>query len=686
LKVGDVGKRGTWANKSFIGIFAALILSVFSTSSADAWWSLSPSSQIQSSHEQISKAGIALIRDKLTNEYLINNLDAIDGYTYTITYDMQAHGDDGERNGGDIPGYWNLFRALSNHNLYESANSYLGRCIHLIEDMSVPAHAYNIKHGGLILDKFEIGGSTVSPEVSGVQISDPDASHVDNPTRYYDETRLNTKNAVVSRGYADNYHTGDHGGEYANWKGDGFKGYYTVESGIENELLDFDLFPLGGGQVFVQYQMNEAAKDVAKFLLAVDKHLQDSAGTDRALYFPHVDTSLPWQTEIAIINTSDQPVTGTLMGISNAGRLAETKPVTLSAHGRRQITIADEFTNHIDIAYIIFDTASTEVQGYTKFYQAGKYRAAIPAIKEVNTSDIYISHIDSGARWWTGVSLVNTTSAAKNVTITFNNGQSRSITLAANEHQAFMIEPQPDIKSAVITNASGVIGLELFGNIDGSDHLEGILLTDKTVSTLYYPHVDNYGWWTGIVAYNPSASACTITITPYSAQGTPLAPSTHSIAGKGKYVGIVSELDLSTDTAWIKIDSTQPLCGFELFGTLDENQLAAYAGGSGPAKAGVFAKIEKNGWTGIAFVNTEADDGSVTLTAYNDSGSVVANWAIAVGGHAKVVNYAEVLFSQDLSGATYFTYSSDRNVVGFQLNGTSDGMMLDGLPALGGAN
>ncbi|MCX5824442.1 MAG: hypothetical protein NTY86_13290, partial [Deltaproteobacteria bacterium] len=51
-----------------------------------------------------------------------------------------------------------------------------------------------------------------------------------------------------------------------------------------------------------------------------------TAGTAAPLYFPHVATSIPWQTEIAIINTSDQTVTGTLRGISNAGLLMETKP------------------------------------------------------------------------------------------------------------------------------------------------------------------------------------------------------------------------------------------------------------------------------------------------------------------------------------------------------------------------
>ena len=87
------------------------------------------------------------------------------------------------------------------------------------------------------------------------------------------------------------------------------------------------------------------------------------------LYFPHVATSIPWQTEIAIINTSDQTVTGTLKGLSDEGQLIETKAVTLSARGRRQITVAAEFTNHTNIGYIIFDTDSTAVQGYTKFYR-----------------------------------------------------------------------------------------------------------------------------------------------------------------------------------------------------------------------------------------------------------------------------------------------------------------------------
>ena len=432
---------------------------------------------------------------------------------------------------------------------------------------------------------------------------------------------------------------------------------------------------------------------LACFLFCISL-LAAGLGHSASLYFPHVVTSTPWQTEIAVINTSAQEVTGTLTGRSDTGLVRDTKPVTLSPHGRRQIIVANEFANHTDIGYIVFDSSSAAVEGYTKFSREGYYRAAIPAVKEVNSSGtLYIPHIASDADWWTGVSLVNTTATPKVLTITFNNDQSRQITLAANQHWIFNVaqeffnnQPQPDIKSAVITNASGVIGLELFGSLGWGTQLEGVLLSDKTTSTIYYPHVAGNEWWTGIVAYNPSVSECRMTIRPYKADGTILSSQEIPISGKGKYVGAVANLNLPAETAWFKIDSTSPITGFELFGTLDGAQLAAYAEGSGSgAKAGVFAKIEKAGWTGIAFVNTEAASANVTLTAYADmGGSPIATRPLSVGGYAKVVNDPAVIFTEDISSATYIAYTSDKNVVGFQLNGSSDGTMLDGLPGLAG--
>jgi hypothetical protein len=483
--------------------------------------------------------------------------------------------------------------------------------------------------------------------------------------------------SIESKGYIGTGNTGSYSKDF--WKYDPAANTWVQKADFggtdRSQAIGFSVGNkgyIGGGQDF----LGSYKKDFLEY---------EPSTYTYTLYFPHIATGLPWQTEIAVINTSGQTITGTLKGYSDAGQLVETKAVTLSARGRRQIIVADEFTNHTNIGYIVFETDSAAVQGYTKFYQEGTYRAAIPAVKEVNASDIYISHIATDAQWWTGVSLVNTTSATKEVTITFNNGQSVPYIFNANQHRAFMM---PDAQSAVITNASGIIGLELFGSVSGGNQLDGLLLTGNTYSTLYYPHVasDNV-WWTGIVAYNPSTLAGTITITPYSAQGVPLTPSTLPIGGKEKYIGVVSNLGLPAGTAWFRIDATRPLSGFELFATHDGAQLAAYAGGGGTgARAGVFAKIEKSGWTGIAFVNTEATAATVTLTAYNDSGEALATQALPVGAYAKEVHFAEDIFPQNISAATYIAYSSDRNVVGFQINGSADGMMLDGLPGLAGTD
>ncbi len=407
------------------------------------------------------------------------------------------------------------------------------------------------------------------------------------------------------------------------------------------------------------------------------------------LHFPHVDTKDGWQTEIGVINTSaQQAVSGILTAYGNAGQQVDAQPVTLPARGRRQITVATEFSNAATIGYIVFTADSDTIQGYTKFYREGQYRVAIPAVKRINTANLYVSHIAADAQWWTGISLVNTTATAKELVIIFNTGHTKNVTLAANEHKAldvaslFTGETLPVLQSAVIYSASGVIGLELFATRDGRV-MEGILLTDRTATTLYYPHIGTNEWWTGIAAYNPAQQSCGITITPYSDQGAVLSLIPHTIGAQEKYLGAISQLGLPSQTAWFRIDATLPLSGFELIGSNDFEQLAGYAGNGGTgAREGIFAKIEKYGWTTIALVNTEVSPATVTVTAYRDDGTPVAARTFSVAGHAKLTNAAEGLFTTDISSATYIVYTADRNMVGLQLNGSYDWKMLDGLPGL----
>jgi hypothetical protein len=420
--------------------------------------------------------------------------------------------------------------------------------------------------------------------------------------------------------------------------------------------------------------------------LVVEKVCEDSGDDNFKLYYPHAASKGLWETEICAVNTSSESIKGSFQAYDDDGDpVADPIKATLEALSRTEMTVGDAFDDPSDIGYIIFESDSNNVTGYTKFYQDGLYRVAVPAVQETNTDEIYIPHIASNNLWWTGLALLNTTDAQKNLIITFSNGITKQINMAPGEHTSFTIKflfggvSQPDIQSAVISGGSGVIGLELFSK--GST-LSGVLLKDDSAETLYFPHVaSNASWWTGIVAYNPGANA-TMTVTPYSIDGSALNPIGVGIPAGEKYIGSAKNLSLPEGTAWFKIDSDQPLNGFELFGSNNGNILAGYSVVNINRQEGVFPKLDTDGWTGIAFVNTTDSKANITLSIYDNDGYKISEKSVALAGYEKIVDNPENIFGGSITAATYMKFSSDKDVVGFQLNGSSDGMMLDALPGM----
>ena len=403
------------------------------------------------------------------------------------------------------------------------------------------------------------------------------------------------------------------------------------------------------------------------------------------LYFPHVASNTNWETEICVINQSDEELTGTFELYSRNGVLLSDRPETIDGLGRRALIVGEEFSSPADIRYIVFSTESSSLCGYTKFYKEGLYRVAVPAVKEINAGDIYVPHIASNDNWWTGLALVNTTDSQKTLDIQFSTGQTGQIEMAPGEHWSDNIKSffdgvaQDDIKSAVIKGGSGVIGLELFSK---GKTLSGVLLKDETTDTLYFPHVaQDENWWTGIAAYNPSNSEANLTVIPYAKSGEVLPLFSETIPARGKYLGNALQLRLPEGTEWFKIHSSQPLNGFELFGTTDGNSLGGYSTVNISQQAGIFPKLENDGWTGVAFVNTSDNESEVTLSIHDDDGFKVAEKSISLAGNEKWANTPEDLFGGTITAATYMKFSSDSNVVGFQLNRSTDKMFLDALSA-----
>ncbi len=407
----------------------------------------------------------------------------------------------------------------------------------------------------------------------------------------------------------------------------------------------------------------------------------------QSLYFPVVRGGSDWKTDICIINPSaHESLRGVLKGYNKFGEeISEPVCIFLPPHGRKEVTGGNIFNTPEDSAYSILESCN-EAVGYIKLTKEGAGRAAVPAVSKIAAGDRFLSHIASNQKWETEITLLNTTTASREVTLAFNNGESKSIALPARGQATFTIASlfgglrQPTINAGVLTDADGVIGVQLFQK---EDQLFGILLEDSAGTTVYYPHtVTSERWATGIIAYSPASSPITATITAYSSQGIPLLSESVVIDTRTRFSGTISSWGLPSTTAWCAVESENSISGLEALFNTGTMQAAGINGLGKGSTEGILPSLEKNGWTGLAIVNVGSEAATVDLTAHNDRGEVVAMLEISLDGHAKVQGVAEKLFSLDVSGATYLRYSSDGEIVAIQTNGSSDGTMLDALPSL----
>ncbi len=421
------------------------------------------------------------------------------------------------------------------------------------------------------------------------------------------------------------------------------------------------------------------------FNVTVSEDADDEAAL---LYFPFACSDGFWETELGVANpSSDSGLSGVFTAYDQTGEaVGSPVNVNLGPMGRKQLIVGDSFSSPSQIRYATFRADSGEAVGYQRPRHADQYRAALPAAEPSGSYTIYIPHIASDDTWSTILSLVNTTNARKSLSIQLDCDSSATIYLDPGECRQFDIEDIFDAwfleyaQSAKIENAEGIAGLELFRN---SEQLGGVLIDDRLARTIYYPHIASDNTWeTGIVAYNPGLDWCRLQIVPYTESGAPLTSQQDYIPPEGRYFGTISRLELPKNAAWIKIEAQMPITGFELFTTRNGRKIAGYTGVDLARRKGVLPILEQDGATGIAFVNTGEHAATVAVTARDDSGRTVASKSVALNPFEKYVTTSRRLFGNNVSGATHIAFSSDEEVVMFELNASSNDRMIDALPGL----
>jgi hypothetical protein len=409
-----------------------------------------------------------------------------------------------------------------------------------------------------------------------------------------------------------------------------------------------------------------------------------------SLFFPSIVVEQDWKMELCVINPdSEQTGTGVLRAYDqNGGFVGEVAHLSIPPRGRYAVSIVDLMGMYGSVAYMVFepDSGSPDLVGYERFTKGDDLGDAIPGATEPSSYVLDIPHIASDLRWFTRIELINTAPGAQTIDIQFDSGETVSMGIEPGQHKSFLVrdlfggDAKPEIHSARISG-SGLIGMEFFGRFDVQNVLSSILLGNEKDYVIYYPHiVDNGNWYSGLVAFT-YASSCDLAITPFTAVGESLPLVTKNISRSSRYVGTSSSLELPKDTAWLKVQGSTFLSGFELFGS-HNGSLAGFVCTGINRKTGVFPSLNGEGVTEIGIINTENSETHVVLTAYGDDGIIVAEKTLHMAAYEKKVGEAQDLFDQDISGATYMAFSSDNEIVGFQINVSIDEGRADALPNL----
>ena len=425
--------------------------------------------------------------------------------------------------------------------------------------------------------------------------------------------------------------------------------------------------------------------------------LPTSVFSQSTLYFPSISSSYGDKNSVGIINIDQSlNLSGQLKAFNSSGHELASKDVSLTKNGRKEFSVDRIYPDVSGISYLAFSYSGGKAQGYVSVETATSDRAyMVPSISNLSPGNMFIPHIASDATWNTEVALLNAGNTTKYITLEFDNGENRNITITPNEQKKFYIRdlfngiPQPNINSAKILGASGLVGSELF---TGGNYAGAISLEPKTEKNIYFPHVanDNY-WWTGLVAYNPSVYGVNISVIPFNDSGVELPAKDIFMPGESKYIGTVNSLGLHPETAWFKIESPENIHSLELFATSDGKQMAGYSTVGMRMSSGIFPKINNgDGWTGISLVNPNSTPTTVTILAYNNDGAIVASNRFSLNEYGKVVYTAEKLFSygnensnpKSLNDASYIVFFATSEIIGFQINGSASGMMLESIPAL----
>ena len=194
-----------------------------------------------------------------------------------------------------------------------------------------------------------------------------------------------------------------------------------------------------------------------------------------------------------------------------------------------------------------------------------------------------------------------------------------------------------------------------------------VLADDPFTGTKFYlSHISGTdSWETEIAVLNPTSSAAAAILISYDNSGQTVGQAVSiSLPAHGRYQAKVCNAFTNAENIGY-IVLTSDVFGLDGYCRFNNGEMGASFMASYPSTFGrCCTKIEEEGgWTGIILINTALVSANITLTAYNDSGVVVAVQSMQLGGGCKFISIVQSIFTQSIDAATYVSYASDQEIV-----------------------
>ena len=405
-----------------------------------------------------------------------------------------------------------------------------------------------------------------------------------------------------------------------------------------------------------------------------------------------------FESSVCILNTSGEECTVSVQVVGDNGcRIYEEETFLLTPGGRRSWS---PVRGRLQAPCWVLLASSHPLSGYASLVSKDGLKSAfIPATNHLSDS-LLVPHIAQNTTVWdTYSAIVNTTGDP--VALTFAPGESTEpvdFAETAPFAQVFLewfstyfdgeYPDGFDGWGRVHMNGTGLAGAEIFEKKGVDIHqMAGLDFGLEPSDRLFFPHIASRTgyWWTGIVLLNLSTEPAFLTVSPFAADGSPLASVELLLAPGEKRVCLVQDLwtdqgtDFPVDTAWLRVDADQStITGVELFGTLPDSGdrlLAGLNAATVTANTLLFPHVAltEETWAGIAFINAGDQPAVCSAKAMDDQGNVLATVVLPeIPVNGKWVSTARELFDGTLpDGCTQIQIHGDTELVGLQLWGNT---------------